>query len=156
MEVLGPSPEPVPVGDGKGLGTFGMKVGLSYKLRVYNLPDRPGVEIYPVVDMVGHMHRPAGIDPAKYPIRIVLRMDDLDDVAGRGLLVTQVVYLEDPEQAIPLKLGKDDPPSVTLNPAEQPFQVARALGRVMAIVRIGGRQPIPEEVNGPSGDRPGL
>ena len=45
----------------------------SYKLRVYDLPDRPGVELYPVVDMVGHVHRPTGIDPAKYPIRIVFR-----------------------------------------------------------------------------------
>jgi uncharacterized repeat protein (TIGR01451 family) len=151
VEVLGPAPEPVPPGDGKGLATFGLKVGLSYKLRVYDLPDRPGVEIYPVVDMVGHLHRPAGIDPAKYPIRIVIRTEDIEDVAGRGLLVTQVVYLEDPDQAVPLKLGKDDTPYVTISPVEQPFQVARALGRVMAIVRIGGRQPTPEEVSGPSG-----
>ncbi len=42
-------------------------------------------------------------------------------------------------------------PFVTLSPAEEPFKVARALGRVMAIVRIGGRQPTPEEVNGPAG-----
>jgi uncharacterized repeat protein (TIGR01451 family) len=151
VEVLGPAPEPVPGGDGKGLGTFGLKVGLSYKLRVYDLPDRPGVELYPVVEMVGHLHRPNGIDPAKYPIRIVLREDDIEDTARRGLLVTQVVYLEDPDQAVPLKLPKDEPPFVTLNPAEEPFKVARALGRVMAIVRIGGRQPSAEELSGPAG-----
>ena len=151
VEVLGPAPEPVPAGDGQGLATFGFKVGLSYKLRVYDLPDRPGVELYPVVDMVGHLHRPTGIDPAKYPVRIVLREEDIDDAAGRGLLVTQVVYLEDPDQAVPLKLPKDDPPYVTLNPAEEPFKVARALGRVVAMVRIGGRRPTPEELSGPSG-----
>jgi uncharacterized repeat protein (TIGR01451 family) len=151
VEVLGPAPEPVSLGDGQGLATFGMKVGLSYKLKVYDLPDRPGVEIYPVVDLVGHVHRPTGIDPAKYPIRIVIRTDDIDDVAGRNLMVTQVVYLEDPDLAVPLKLDKDDPPHVTITPAEQPFQVARALGRVMAIVRLGGRQPTPDEVNGPAG-----
>lgn len=151
VEVLGPSPEPVPAGDGKGLATFGLKVGLSYKLRVYDLPDRPGVELYPVVDMVGHLHRPNGIDPAKYPIRIVLRDDDIEDAVRRGLLVTQVVYLEDPDQAVPIKLPKDEPPFVTLNPAEEPFKVARALGRVVAIVRIGGRQPSTEELTGPAG-----
>jgi uncharacterized repeat protein (TIGR01451 family) len=151
VEVLGPAPEPVSLGDGQGIATFGLKVGLSYKLRVYDRPDRPGLEIYPVVDLVGHMHRPAGVDPAKYPIRIAIRLDDIEDVAGRNLLVTQVVYLEDPDQALPIKLGKDEPPVVTLNPTEEPFQVARALGRVMAIVRIGGRQPIPEEINGPAG-----
>jgi uncharacterized repeat protein (TIGR01451 family) len=151
IEVLGPAPESVPVGDGKGLGTFGLKVGLSYKLRLSNLPDRPGVELFPVVDMVGHLHRPKGIDPGKYPIRIVFREDDIVDAAGRGLLVTQVIYLEDPDQAVPLKLPKDEPPFVGLSPAEEPFKVARALGRVVAIVRIGGRQPTPEEVNGPAG-----
>ena len=151
VEVLGPPPEPVPAGDGQGLATFGLKVGLSYKLRVTDLPDRPGVDLYPVVEVVGHMHRPTGIDPAKYPVRVVFRLEDLDDAAGRGLLVTQVVYLEDPDQAVPLKLPKDEPPYVTLNPAEEPFKVARALGRVMAIVRIGGRAPTTDELSGPAG-----
>jgi uncharacterized repeat protein (TIGR01451 family) len=118
---------------------------------VTNLPDRPGVELYPVVEMVGHLHRPKGIDPGKYPIRIVFREDDIADVAGRGLMVTQVIYLEDPDQAVPLKLPKDEPPFVNLSPVEEPFKVARALGRVVAIVRIGGRQPTPEEINGPAG-----
>jgi uncharacterized repeat protein (TIGR01451 family) len=151
IEVLGPSPEPVPAGDGQGLATFGFKVGLSYKLRVYDIPDRPGVELFPVVDMVGHLHKPKGIDPAKYPIRIVLRDDDIVDAAGRGLLITQVIYLEDPDQAVPIKLPKDEPPFVTLTPSEDPLKVARALGRVMAIVRIGGRMPTPEELAGPAG-----
>ena len=151
VEVLAPAPEPVPPGDGKGLATFGLKVGVSYKLRVYDLPDRPGVELYPVVDMVGHLHRPAGIDPAKYPVRIVLRQEDIDDAIGGGRLVTQAIYLEDPDQAIPLKLPKDEPPYVTLGPVEDPYRVARALGRVVAMVRIGGRRPTPEELAGPSG-----
>ena len=40
-------------------------------------------------------------------------MDDFDDVADRGRLVTQVVYLEDPEQALPITLPKDEIPVVT-------------------------------------------
>ncbi len=150
VEVLGPMPEPVPPGDGQGLATVGLKVGVGYKLRLSELPDRPGVELFPVVEVVGHLHRPPGIDPARFPIRIVFRDEDLDDAVARGRLVTQVIYLEDPDQAIPLKLPKDEPPFVTLNPAEEPFKVARALGRVMALVRIGGRQPTPEEIQGPS------
>jgi len=151
VEVLGPAPEAVPPGDGKGLATVGLKVGVGYKVRVSNLPDRPGVELFPMVEILGHLHRPPGIDPAKYPIRIIFRTEDIEDAADRGRLVTQVVYLEDPEQAVPLKLGKDETPYLTLNPAEEPLKVARALGRVMAVVRIGGRQPTLEEVSGPSG-----
>ena len=64
-----------------------------------------------------------------------------------------MIYLEEPDQAIPLKLSKDQIPVVTLNPTEQPLKVASALGRVMAIVRIGGRRPTIEEINaGATGD----
>ena len=151
VEVLAPAPEPVPPGDSQGLATVGLRVGVGYSLRVSNIPDRPGVELYPMVEILGHLHRPVGIDPSKYPIRVVLRDLDIEAAADRGQLVTQVIYLEDPEQAVPLRLGKDEPPVVTIGPAEDPTRVARALGRVMAVVRIGGRQPSVEELQGPAG-----
>lgn len=146
VEVLGPSPDPVPTGDGHGLLTAGLRVGTPYRLRLTNLPDKPGVEIFPVVEVVGHLHRPAGIDPGKYPIRVVFSLEDIDDVIDRARLVTQVIYLEDPENALPIKLPKDQIPVVGLNPSEDPLKVGAALGRVMVIVRMGGRKPTPEEV----------
>ncbi len=148
VEVLGPQPEPVPIGDGHGLGTFGLRVGVGYQLRVSNLPARPGVELFPVVEIVGHLHRPPGIDPAKYPIRIQINPEDINDVVVRGHLVTQIIYLEDPDQALPLSLPKDQIPVVSLNPSEEPLKVGAALGRVMAIMRLGGRQPLPENLDG--------
>ncbi len=151
VEVIGPTAEVVPPGDGQGLATFGMRVGTGYSLRVTNLPDRPGVELYPRIEILGHLHRPAGIDPSKYPIRVQFRDEDIVDSADRGQLVTQVIYLEDPNLAVPLRLGKDETPVVTIGPAEDPNRVARSLGRVMAVMRIGGRQPSLEELQGQSG-----
>jgi len=145
VEVLGPNPEPVPVGDGHGLLTVGMKVGTAYRLRLSDLPDRPGAEIYPVIEVVGHLHRPQGIDPGKYPIRVVFGDADFEEVADRGRLVTQVIYLEDPAQALPISLPKDEIPVVSLNASEEPLRVAAALGRVIAIVRMGGRRPTAED-----------
>ena len=78
--------------------------------------ERPLAELYPVIEVVGHLHRPEGIDPGKYPIRVVFNQDDMDDVVDRGRLVTKVIYLEDPDQAIPFKMAKDEVPVVTLNP----------------------------------------
>lgn len=152
VDVLGPDPEPVPQGDGKGLLTVGLKVGSAYRLRLTNIPERPGVELFPVIEVVGHLHRPAKVDPGKFPVRVTFGLDDLYDAADRARLVTQVIYLEDPDQATPLKLDKDVPPSINLNPAEEPLKVGAALGRVMAIVRIGLRKPIVEELNLPAGD----
>lgn len=156
VEVLSPAPEPVPQGDGGGILTVGLRRGVGYRLRLSNIPYRPDAEIFPVVEVVGHLHRPEGIDPAKYPIRVVFRQEDLDDVVDLGRLVTKVVYLEDPEQAIPLKMAKDQVPSLTLNPSEPPLRVAGALGRPMAIVRIGGRRPAAEELSGEAAGDMGL
>ena len=154
VEVITPSPSPVPMGDGGGMGTtFGLERGVGYRLRLTNITERPGVELFPVIEVVGHLHRPREIDPAKYPIRVLFSDEDLWDVVDRGRLVTKVIYLEEPEQAIPIKLPKDQIPVVTLNPTEQPLKVAQALGRVMAIVRIGSRRPTSEEINaGATGD----
>ena len=118
-----------------------------------NIPERPGRELYPVIEVVGHLHRPEGIDPGKYPIRVIFNQDDLDDTLDRSRLVTKIIYLEDPDQAIPFRMPKDQVPVLTLSPTEPPLTVARALGRPVAIVRMGVRQPTVEEIQaGPGGD----
>ena len=148
VEVLAPAPVPVPIGDGGGIITVGLKRGVGYRLRVTGIVERPLAELFPVVEIVGHLHRPEAIDPGKYPIRVIFNQDDMDDVVDRSRLVTKVIYLEDPDQAIPFKMPKDEVPVVTLNPTEPPLRVAAALGRPVAIVRIGGRRPTLEEIQG--------
>ena len=142
---------PVPIGDGGGIITVGLKRGVGYRLRVTGILERPLAELFPVIEIVGHLHRPDGIDPGKYPIRVVFNQDDLDDAVDRGRLVTKVIYLEDPDQAIPFRMAKDQVPVVTLNPTEPPLRVASALGRPVAIVRIG-RPPAHHRGN-PGGSR---
>ncbi|WP_422929793.1 hypothetical protein [Singulisphaera sp. PoT] len=150
VEILGPPPEPVPspLGAGDQPELVGLKVGVGYRLKISQIPGRPEAELYPVIQVVGHLHRPEGLDVSKFPIRIVLNEDDFIDAADHGRLVTHVTYVEDPEQAMPIALPKGEIPIVTLNPAEEPLKVGAALGRVMAIIRIGGRKPMPEELNG--------
>ncbi|QEH32782.1 hypothetical protein OJF2_12630 [Aquisphaera giovannonii] len=153
VEVLAPSPMPVPPGDGAGIATVGLERGVGYRLRLTNITERPGAELFPAIEVVGHLHRPREIDPSKYPIRVVFTDEELWGVIDRGRLLTKVIYLEEPEQAIPIKLPKDRIPVVPLNPTEQPLKVAQALGRVMAIVRVGGRRPSVEEIQaGATGD----
>ena len=89
VEVLGPTPMPVPAGDGGGNLTVGLRRGVGYRLRLSNLPERPGVELFPVIEVLGHLHRPEGIDPSKYPIRVIFTADDLDPVLDLGRLLTR-------------------------------------------------------------------
>ena len=154
LEILGPPAEPIATIDPNASPfTFGMKLGVAYRLKLSNLPNAPDAELFPVVEIVGHLHRPPGIDPIKYPVRIPFTEDDFEDAAVRGRLVTQAVYLEDPDQAIPISFPKDQIPIVTLSPVESPIKVAPALGRTVAIVKIGGRAPTPDEMTG-AGDYP--
>ena len=150
LELLGPTPEAiVSATDSKDSPLVGMKVGVGYRLKLSNLPTAPaGSVLYPVVEVVGHLHRPPGIDPGKYPIRIEFTGEDFEDAVTRGFLVTKVIYLEEPEQALPVAMQRDHTPIVSLSPAENPLKVAPALGRVMAIVRIGGREPTAQELAG--------
>ncbi len=147
-EVVSPAPEAVPVGDGHGMLTVGLRVGVAYRLRLTDLPGRAGADLYPVIQIVGHLHRPEGIDASKFPIRIAFTEDDFVEAVDKGRLVTQVIYLEDPELALPVSLPKDEIPVVSVSPAEDPLKVALALGRVMALVQTGGRKPTAEELSG--------
>ncbi|RUL89241.1 DUF11 domain-containing protein [Tautonia sociabilis] len=144
IEVLEPAPIGVPIPedqrDAGGL-TVGLQVGVGYRLRISNLPNRPDAEFFPVVEVVGHLHRPPDIDPVRFPIRVVFGLEDLVDVADSGRLVTQVIYLEPQDQALPISLPPEMIPTTTIGPGEDPLRVAGALGRVMAIVRLGGRTP---------------
>jgi uncharacterized repeat protein (TIGR01451 family) len=129
---------------------------VGYRLRIANIPERPERELFPVIDVVGHLHRPDGIDPGKYPIRVIFSDEDLNDTLDRSRLVTKVIYLEDPDQAIPFRLPKDQVPVLSLNPTEASLRVASALGRPVAIVRLGVRTPTVEEIQAGGGGDAGL
>ncbi len=142
IEILGPTTEfTLAAADpSSGVMMVGLKVGIAYRLKLSHMPTvAEGSELFPVVELVGHLHRPPGIDPYKYPIQIGFDEEDLTDAAARGRMVTKVVYLEAPEQAVPINFPKDITPTLTLSPVENPLKVAPALGRVMAILRVGGR-----------------
>ncbi len=42
VEVLAPTPSPVPAGDGGGIITAGLKRGIGYRLKITGIPERPG------------------------------------------------------------------------------------------------------------------
>jgi len=154
IEVVEPAVEPLPTSSAEDGLLVGLPIGVPYRLRIRNLPTHPESELFPVVELIGHLHRPDDIDPTRFPIRIQFEQEDVDNVLDHGQLVTHVVYLEDPDLALPLHLPDGKIPVATLEPTEEPFRVADALGRVMAVVRLGGRVPMPGEPMGVSGRYP--
>ncbi|NQV24609.1 MAG: hypothetical protein HQ518_09600 [Rhodopirellula sp.] len=117
---------------------LGVSLGHLYRLRVSNMPDLPGVEIYPTIEIIDRLHPPAG-KKHDFPIPVYIDRDDIDS-AINGNLVTRVVYIEQPQLAAPFAL--DDSTRVrTLLPAQNVLEQADRYGRPAVIVRIGGRLP---------------
>ena len=62
--------------------------------------------------------------------------------AIRGKFVTRVIYIENPETALPIASNTQDGQGYfDVSPKADPFLVAKMLGRPIAIIRIGGRAP---------------
>lgn len=123
---------------------LGLLIGSVYRMRVANIPHHPGQEVYPTIEVVDRLYPPVGME-FKFPILIELTQEELE-MAIDGKFVTRVIYLEDPEAALPQAQGRHDQPVFEAADGENPLDVADSLGRPMAILRLGGRVP---DANGP-------
>jgi hypothetical protein len=121
----------------------GLSVGFTYRVRISNLPEFPGIEIYPTVELLDRLHAPAGLEQ-EFPVPIQITEADIQTVL-QDQMVTKVIYVEQPDLAAPIDQNQPAGYSrvETLPPAANLLQAADLRGRPMAIVRIGGRIPDP-------------
>ena len=96
-------------------------------------------ELYPTVEIIDRTYPPEGL-ATSYPIPINLDQEDLE-AAMQGRLVTRVVYLEDPQTALPLAQKSTDTTVMDVSESEDALHVADRFGRPVAIVRIGSVAP---------------
>ena len=129
---------PVPVA-ANGDTMFQLCVGRTYRLRVTDAPQLdPGTVLFPSVELVDRLHPPLGLAGAfPLPISVTRREAEL---AAEGVLVTKVIYLEDPLIA-PVSDFVGPLRRTDLAPSADALTEADARGRVIAIVRLGGRTP---------------
>jgi len=122
----------------KSPAQLGVRVGHLYRLKVDNIPDLPGVEIYPTIEIIDRLHPPAG-KRHDFPIPVYIDRDDIESAIS-GNLVTRVVYIEQPQLAAPFALDSSTRVR-TLLPAQNVLAQADRYGRPAVIVRVGGRLP---------------
>lgn len=124
--------------------TAGMQLGSLYRFRINHLMVGSQIELYPSVELLDHLHPPAGLEN-EFPIPVVITESDLRH-AMDGRLVTKVIYLEDSETALPRGGTSKEQPWIDVSAARDPVRAAEGLGRPMAILRIGSRIPTAEEL----------
>lgn len=115
----------------------GLLVGAAYRLRVTDIPYRPGEELFPTIEVIDRLYPPPG-EAHQFPIPIVLTEEDLE-AAANGQMVTRVIYLEDPQTALPVADRPNTQRHFDVRPEQNALQTADQLGRPVAILRIGSR-----------------
>src|SRR5436190_10772881 len=115
-----------------------LRVGSVYRLKISGMPDYPGAELYPTVELIDRLHPPRGRE-VEFAIPIVLTAEEIE-MALEGRLVTKVIYLEQPDRAAPVRNTNAARNRLT-DPRENLLAVADEAGRPMVIVRVGGRLP---------------
>lgn len=113
-----------------------LMVGHAYRLKISDMPEFPGVELYPTVELVDRLHPPAERE-AEFAVPMELTSEEIESVL-RDRMVTKVVYME--RQDLPRPTAQPSGVPITELPAHvNLLESAWQMGRPVAILRIGGR-----------------
>jgi hypothetical protein len=117
----------------------GMLISAVYRLRITNIPNQEGLEVYPTIEVIDRLYPPIGQE-FRFPIDIELTQEELE-MALAGKFVTRVVYLEEPEAALPVPQQPNEQNYFEAAEGDNPLDIADTLGRPVAIIRLGARVP---------------
>jgi hypothetical protein len=116
-------------------GRQNFQQGAIYRLKLTNIPDRAGVELYPTLEIAPVTPRTDAY-LSHSPIPVQFTDEDLDQVLA-GNFVTKVIYLPDPEFQDLALAGVETLVSTRLDPGVDPIAEADRRGSILAILRIG-------------------
>jgi hypothetical protein len=111
--------------------------GALYRLKLTNLPGRPGVELYPTIEVATAVARTEAY-LAHNAIPVQFTEEDLDQVLS-GNFVTKVIFLPDPEFQELAVAGVQELVSTRLDPGQDPIVEADRQGAILAIIRLGNK-----------------
>ena len=118
-------------------GRYSFPQGAIYRLKMSNIPGRPGVELYPTLEVAPVMPRTEAF-LAHTAIPVQFTEEDFDQVLT-GNFVTKVIYLPDPAFQELALAGVETLVSTRLDPGVDPIVEAQRRGAILAIVRLGNK-----------------
>lgn len=136
-------------------GRQNFQQGAIYRLKISNIQNRPGLDLYPTLEIGPPAQRTAAY-LAHAAIPIQLTQEDFDQVTA-GNFVTKVIYVPDPEYQELALAGVDTLVSTRLDPGVDPVVEADRRGAILAILRIGNKDlGLPGTDNGLGGGMGGM
>ena len=118
-------------------GRYNFPVGGIYRMKLTNIPGRPGVELYPTLEIGPPTPRTEAY-LAHNAIPAQFTEEDFDQVLS-GNFVTKVIYLPDPEFQELALAGVETLVSTRLDPGFDPIVEADRRGAILAIIRVGNK-----------------
>ncbi len=116
-------------------GKYNFVQGARYRLKLTNLPGRPGVELYPTLEVEPGNHKTEAF-LAHSSVPVEFTDEDFKQVA-EGNYVVKVIYLPDPQYQDVAGTGTDEIVSTRLEPGQDPVQEALHRGSILLIIRMG-------------------
>jgi hypothetical protein len=106
-----------------------------YRLKLSDIPNRPGVELYPTLEVVPAKAKTCTF-LAHSAVPVVFTEEDFEQVAA-GNFVVKVIYLPDPQFQDLAATGPDEVVSSRLEPGVDPIVEAKRRGCILLVVRLG-------------------
>ncbi|MFN6109855.1 MAG: hypothetical protein ACK493_05735 [Planctomycetota bacterium] len=126
--------------------TVATSVGPIYQVRIRGEFRTQSFDLYPSLEIVSCLNPPADLQ-LRFPVPIAISEEDIE-TALTGKLVTKIIYVENPETALPYRqLCNGHQAYFDVTDLEDPIRTASRLGRPIAILRLGTRQPSDAEMS---------
>jgi hypothetical protein len=122
-----------------------------YRFKLSDIPGRPGLELYPTLEVVPTNSRTADF-LAHTAVPVTFTDEDFDQVISGNFLI-KVVYLPDPQYQDLANLGgAGEIVSTRLEPGVDPIAQAQSRGSILLVIRMGNTDL--EAPNTPAMDAP--
>ena len=116
-------------------GRYNFVQAAIYRLKISNIANRPGLELYPTIEVVpSNCRTDTFLSHSAVPVSFT--DEDLEQVVT-GNFVVKVIYLPDPQFQDLATTGPDEVVSSRLEPGVDPIAEAKRRGCILLVVRIG-------------------
>jgi hypothetical protein len=116
-------------------GRYNFVQAAIYRLKLSDIPGRPGLELYPTLEVVPSNAKTDAF-LAHSAVPVAFTDEDFEQVAAGNYLV-KVIYLPDPHFQDMAAAGPDEVVSTRLEPGADPIVEAYKRGNIMVVVRMG-------------------
>ena len=120
-------------------GRYNFLQGSIYRLRLSNIKSRPGLEVYPSLEVVPFNYKTEAF-LAHSSVPVTFTDEEFEQIIA-GKNVVKVIYLPDPEYQELSGSGAEEISSIRLEPGADPIQEAQRRGSILLVIRTGDLDP---------------